>query len=125
MDSPPFRGPALLLDVVCVFTMVFICCFFPCAHHMLTYQRTLRAFGVDAPLFVTSSRDSQRHLTRLSVNISWGSNTKLCQIRRDRRSYGNNALTFKSLSRPYNALSASACECVIIPILNGVFFVII
>lgn len=92
--------------------------------YVLTYRPALHVVGTDAPLFVTSSRDSQRHLTWLPVNVSWGSNTKLCQIYRGRRSYNNNALTFKSLSHPYNA-RLPARECLIIPILNGVFFVII
>lgn len=46
----------------------------------------------------------------LSVNISRGSNTKLCQIYRDRRSSDNKALAFKSLRRPDNGLPAPACD---------------
>lgn len=39
-----------------------------------THQRALGAVGADAPLFATSLRDPQRHLTWLSVSISSGSN---------------------------------------------------
>lgn len=55
--------------------------------------RTPRAFGSDALLLVASSRDPQRHPARLSGNNSRGSNAALRQIRRDRRSYDNNALS--------------------------------
>lgn len=97
MKYPPFHLYRFLVFLVCFFFYV---------------GRALRVVGTGAPLFVTSSKDSQRHLRRLSVNISRGSNAKLCQIYRDRRNSDNNALAFKSLSRPFTTarLPAPACD---------------
>lgn len=73
-------------------------------------MRTPRAFGSDALLLVAGSRDPQRHPARLPVNNSRGSSAALRQIRRDRRSYHNNARAFKSPSRPHSGPSASECD---------------